>query len=168
MNFSDWKRGSLACAATLALDNRSALHALHSTCKVSLSALALEWFLLLLGTTDPCIVDPTSMAVFLVRPAMSVATDGRTFAEAAFPLVRCDSPKAWHWGWPQCALPLAQLPGTMVGFPCKKFQLSSDRQPCLTCCCTSPSHSSLQHSTCVNSITPCSPHSFPPHIKAWP
>merc|ERR1711893_398207 len=33
LNLSDWKRGSLAFAATLALDSRSALHDLHSTCK---------------------------------------------------------------------------------------------------------------------------------------
>ena len=106
-SFAEWERGSLASAATLALDDRSALRISHSSCKVRLKVHALERLLLLLRASDTCVVDPTPAAALLERPATSVVRGGLTRSVAAFPVVETDSARAWHRGWPQSARPLA-------------------------------------------------------------
>ena len=52
----------------------------------------------------------------------------------------------------QCLL--TQLPGTVVGRPCKKFQLSADKCPLRISCCTSKSHGSSIRTHSFNSVTP--------------
>ena len=77
-------------------------------------------------------------------------------------------PSAWQFGFPHCALPLHQLPGTDVGLPCKSARLSTESFPERISSCTSRSQRSSQRSHSVSSVTPCKPKVSPPQTKDCP
>ena len=64
--------------------------------------------------------------------------------------------------------PVVQLPGTLVGRPCKKAWLSSVNSPRRNSFWTCVNHASRVRSQVVSSVMPCIPASEPPHIKVCP
>ena len=109
--------------------------------------------------------------------AASVATsfrDWRSLLHSSHSLCRIsyglffNRSNSWQFAFRHAKCCWHQLPGTDVALPCKKAWLLPLNLPSRNSACTLASHSSAVRSHCVNSVTPCIPSCFVPHIRFWP